>query len=133
MTPRQVKLNRLAQGLESFDSGLKWFESSPSSEQKQILRDLGLFAHQAHPTSAEVPIAILHAGLKPTHTPCVLARSTTSPDQSFSRILKLPESEWTKSFRLLLALLAVADRRRRETTCKDGCTHSWHNLESNAT
>jgi len=33
-----------------------------------------------------------------------------------------------KAFRLLVALLGVADKRRRERFCADGCTHAWHRL-----
>nr|WTB36226.1 DUF5958 family protein [Streptomyces sp. NBC_00830] len=39
-----------------------------------------------------------------------------------------PHEERLKSFRLLIAVLAVADGRRRERFCSDGCSHGWHRL-----
>ncbi|MFJ1599889.1 DUF5958 family protein [Streptomyces sp. NPDC088261] len=36
--------------------------------------------------------------------------------------------ERLKSFRLLIAVLAVAGERRRERFCSDGCGHAWHRL-----
>ncbi|WP_225631412.1 DUF5958 family protein [Streptomyces solaniscabiei] len=36
--------------------------------------------------------------------------------------------ERRKAFRLLVAVLAVADERRRERFCSGGCGHWWHNL-----
>ncbi|MEW2406363.1 DUF5958 family protein [Streptomyces griseoviridis] len=39
-----------------------------------------------------------------------------------------PHDGRLKSFRLLIAVLAVADGRRRERFCSDGCGHAWHRL-----
>ncbi|MEU8446037.1 DUF5958 family protein [Streptomyces microflavus] len=33
-----------------------------------------------------------------------------------------------KAFRLSVALLGVADKRRRERFCTGGCTHAWNQL-----
>ncbi|MEV5491040.1 DUF5958 family protein [Streptomyces bobili] len=34
--------------------------------------------------------------------------------------------ERRKALRLLIAVLAIADERRRERYCCDGCGHWWH-------
>ncbi|MET9585098.1 DUF5958 family protein [Streptomyces sp. NPDC006539] len=39
-----------------------------------------------------------------------------------------PHDERLKSFRLLIAVLAVADGHRRERFCSGGCGHAWHRL-----
>lgn len=44
-------------------------------------------------------------------------------------VLNLPQDERIKAFRLLVALLSVADERRRARFCADGCSHTWHHLE----
>jgi hypothetical protein len=99
-----------------------------SSEKASVLRDLAYIANQAHPLAAEVEQAIGVAGLKRTFTPCVLVSKTYAPEKAFHKILSLPEAEWEKSFRLLLALLSIADARRRATRCAEGCSHEWHQL-----
>ncbi|MEU2998957.1 DUF5958 family protein [Streptomyces sp. NPDC006995] len=43
-----------------------------------------------------------------------------------------PHDERLKSFRLLIAVLAVADERRRERFCSDGCGHARHRLSVHA-
>ncbi|WP_327739315.1 DUF5958 family protein [Streptomyces nojiriensis] len=45
-----------------------------------------------------------------------------------AKIINLPQDERVKSFRLLVALLGVADKRRRERFCADWCGHAWHRL-----
>ncbi|MFE7760391.1 DUF5958 family protein [Streptomyces sp. NPDC057438] len=50
-------------------------------------------------------------------------------DQQLGKIVGLtPVHELRKAFRLLVAVLAVADERRRERFCSGGCGHWWHNL-----
>ncbi|MFE6483103.1 DUF5958 family protein, partial [Streptomyces sp. NPDC057757] len=39
-----------------------------------------------------------------------------------------PLDERRKAFRLLVAVLAIADGRRRERFCSGGCGHWWHSL-----
>ncbi|MFG3407579.1 DUF5958 family protein [Streptomyces sp. NPDC048142] len=50
-------------------------------------------------------------------------------DQQLRKIASLtPHDERLTSFRLLIAVPAVADERRRERFCSDGCGHAWHRL-----
>ncbi|MGC4998814.1 DUF5958 family protein [Streptomyces sp. DT195] len=39
-------------------------------------------------------------------------------------------NERRKAFKLLVAALSIADARRRERFCVDGCGHWWHSLSS---
>src|SRR4051812_26273131 len=107
----------MAEGLLPWDSGVSWFIELPSSDKKSVLRDLGFIANQAHSRADEVDAAIAMAGLKPTFTPCVLVYKASSPEKAFHKIVSLPEAEWEKSFRLLVALLSIADARRRAMHC----------------
>jgi len=128
MSPTLLKLNQMAQGLLPWDSGVSWFIGLPSSDKKSVQRDLGFIAKQAHPRADEVDPAIAIAGLKRTFTPCVLVYKASSPEKAFHKIVSLPEAEWEKSFRLLVALLSIADVRRRAMQCAQGCSHEWHHL-----
>jgi hypothetical protein len=127
VTPRELKINQIAQGVVSWDAGVEWFETCAEAERNLILRELGFIVSQAHPLVAEVQPAIEESGLRSTFTPCVLALKSNPPERAIHKIISLPEPERLKSFKLLLALFSIADRRRRSTVCKGGCTHEWHN------
>lgn len=125
----EIVLNQIAQGILPLSDGLDWFMANSPERRQQILLVLADMVYQAHPLQDEVPWAIQEAGLKPTYTPCVLLLKASSDRQRYHRARQiggLPEHEQRKGFLLLLKLLEVADGRRRETTCKSGCTHWWH-------
>jgi hypothetical protein len=123
MDERTTRLNELAQGLRPQDEGVVWFQGLPADEQSEVLDKLVEFCVQARATSGDGPESVRRAGMKATHTPAVLLAGG-----QLARIARLPRDEWTKAFRLLVALLGVADERRRATFCADGCQHVWHHL-----
>lgn len=108
--------------------GVEWFGSLSAEEQSNTLRLLAHFCIQARATAEDGPESIRRAGLRATHTPAVLiARGRI--EQQLGKMARLtPRDERLKSFRLLIAVLAVADERRRERFCSDGCVHAWHHL-----
>ncbi|MGA5167720.1 MULTISPECIES: DUF5958 family protein [Streptomyces] len=128
MADPYITLNELAQELRPMSQGIEWFESLSAEEQSNTLRLLSHFCIQARATTEDGPESIRRAGLRATHTPAVLiARGRI--DQQLGKIVSLtPHDERLKSFRLLIAVLAVADGRRRERYCSDGCSHEWHRL-----
>jgi len=132
LTPHELQLNRIAQGLIPIAEAISWFEGLSSEEQRTVLWALVRVTFQAHPLKSEVEPAINQAGLKPTFTPCVMALKADDPIRGFDKLGNLPPHEWVKTFRLLIALFSIADQRRRETSCKNGCTHAWHNLAKHA-
>ncbi|MFJ9871315.1 DUF5958 family protein [Streptomyces sp. NPDC101165] len=97
-------------------------------EQSEVLLFLRHHCVQARAVAEDGPENIRRAGLRPTHTPAVLiTRGRT--DQQLGKIARLtPADERHKAFRLLIAVLAIADERRRERFCSDGCGHWWHRL-----
>ncbi|MEV4449961.1 MULTISPECIES: DUF5958 family protein [Streptomyces] len=128
MTERDVMLNELAQGLRPMSQGIGWFDALSPEEQSETLRFLSHHCVQARAAAEDGPEGIRRAGLRPTHTPAVLiARGRI--DQQLGKIACLtPLDERRKAFRLLIAVLAIADGRRRERFCSDGCAHWWHRL-----
>ncbi|MCX4511718.1 DUF5958 family protein [Streptomyces sp. NBC_01619] len=124
----EVFLNELAQGLLPTEQGVAWFESLPDDEQSTTLHLLAQFCFQAHPTDEEALESIRRSGLRPTHTPAVLLVRGRIEDQVGKIAHLAPQHERRKAFRLLIALLAVADGRRRERCRADGCGHHWHQL-----
>jgi Family of unknown function (DUF5958) len=120
-----ARLNRYAQGILSADEGKTWFSGKSSDEKRAVLQELAAMIQQAHPLADEVGAAIARSGLKPTHTPSVLMGRGPTVVQ-MAKVIALPEQEYEKAFLLFLALLGVADARRRVTECREGCSHWWH-------
>ena len=127
MNETEIKINKIAQGVISFDEGKAWFENSNRKDQQHILYNLNLFLQQVHPKPDEVLNGIHLSQLKKTYTPCVLI-SKKPFKEALNKILMLPQHEWKKAYILLMSVFIVADQRRRDTQCKNGCTHDWHNI-----
>ncbi|MYT22691.1 hypothetical protein GTW69_20780 [Streptomyces sp. SID7760] len=128
MNERDLLLNALAQGLRPMPEGVEWFDSLGPDEQSEVLVFLRHHCIQARAVSEDAEESIRRAGLRPTHTPAVLI-SQGRIYQQLGKIAGLrPLDERRKAFKLLVAVLAVSDSRRRERFCSDGCGHWWHNL-----
>ncbi|WP_089224598.1 DUF5958 family protein [Actinacidiphila glaucinigra] len=127
MNEREVILNELAQGLRPLPLGVAWFAGLSADEQFEVLRDLAGYCLQARATREDGEESVDRAGIRPTHTPAVLLTRGRLPEQ-LTKIVNLPQDERVKAFRLLIALLAVADERRRARYCTEGCSHAWHAL-----
>ncbi|MDH6193106.1 hypothetical protein M2168_006224 [Streptomyces sp. CZ24] len=127
MDERTVMLNMLAQGLRPIEQGVEWFEDLPAENQFEVLRDLCGHCMQARATEGDGPESVRRAGLRPTYTPAVLI-TRGQLNVQLAKIINLPQDERVKAFRLLVALLGVADERRRERFCADRCGHAWHQL-----
>ena len=126
-----VLLNQYAQGVRTISDGKNWFSSFSSSEQFEILRELSNLILHASANINDVNTAIKKSGLKATLTPCVLLQKENLKVQ-LSKVLALPPGEYAKAFALFLSLFSVADKRRRDTRCKSGCSHWWHKDLSDA-
>ncbi|WP_406286842.1 DUF5958 family protein [Streptomyces sp. NBC_00209] len=130
MNERDVLLNKLAQGLRPMSEGIEWFDGLGQEEQSEVLLFLRHHCIQARAVAEDAPESIRRAGLRPTHTPAVLI-SRGRIDEQLGKIANLtPLDERGKAFRLLIAVLAIADARRRERFCSDGCSHWWHHLSA---
>jgi hypothetical protein len=121
---RLLLLNRVAQGVRSVDLLLTEVASVDEPRRLAWFDDLAMALLQSHPLTAEVEQAIAHAGLRPTFTPCVLVR-TKPLGEALAVLRGLPSYETPKAFRLLVALLGIADGRRRQS-CSPDCQHWWH-------
>ncbi|MFB4298307.1 DUF5958 family protein [Actinomadura sp. NTSP31] len=129
MNERAVILNELAQGISPIAQGVEWFDGLNDTEQFDALRALAAFCLQARATVDDGPESIRRAGIRPTYTPAVLITRGRVGEQ-LAKIINLRQDERVKAFRLLVALFAVADERRRERCCADGCGHAWHHLQT---
>ncbi|WP_128380839.1 DUF5958 family protein [Streptomyces cavernae] len=122
MHERQVILNELAQEIRQVSEGAAWFSALVEDEQRLVLRELVQFCLQARAVEADAEEAIARSGLRPTYTPAVMLTKWRL------NMSALPPYDRARAFRLLVALFAIADTRRRERYCADGCGHDWHQL-----
>ncbi|MEU2150767.1 MULTISPECIES: DUF5958 family protein [Streptomyces albovinaceus subgroup] len=130
MTKHDVILNELAQGLRPMSQGIVWFDALGPEEQSETLVLLRHHCVQARAVTEDGPESIRRAGLRPTHTPAVLITRGRINDQLGKIASLTPSDERRKAFRLLVAVLAIADERRRERSCSNGCGHWWHRLSA---
>jgi hypothetical protein len=127
MNERELKINQIAQGLVSLADGLEWFDDATADFRVEIMRSLDSCIFQSHPTFDDIEQGIKKSGLKESYSPCVLIRKKPF-NQVRQKILEMPELDLRRAFILLISVFSVADLRRRETYCKGGCTHDWHNI-----
>ncbi|MEU6244239.1 DUF5958 family protein [Streptomyces sp. NPDC047024] len=130
MSERDVMLNELAQGLRPMSQGIAWFDALGPEEQSEVLLFLHHHCLQARPVTEDGPEGVRRSGLRVTHTPAVLVTRGRIDDQLGKIASLTPHDERRKAFRLLVAVLGLADARRRERFCSDGCGHWWHGLPS---
>ncbi|MEU0990116.1 DUF5958 family protein [Streptomyces sp. NPDC005953] len=130
MNERDVLLNELAQGLRPMSEGIDWFDGLGQEAQTETLLVLRHHCLQARAVAEDATESIRRAGLRPTHTPAVLI-SQGRIDGQLAKIAALaPLDERRKAFKLLIAVLAIADARRRDRFCSGGCSHWWHGLSA---
>lgn len=118
-------INSIAHGIQSIEDGKNWFKDLLPDKQFEILGEISTYIQQAGARETDVPEAIEKAQIKETYTPCVLLKNGKLKMQ-LAKVLNLPSTEYLKSFSILISLLSIADTRRRNNQCKDGCSHWWH-------
>ncbi|MDQ0798248.1 DUF5958 family protein [Streptomyces sp. B1I3] len=125
-----IRLNELAQELRPIPDGIEWFEGLSPEEQFDVLRLLCQYCVQARANTEDGPESISRAWLRPTHTPAVLIARGRINEQLGKIAGLAPLNERRKAFRLLVSVLAIADGRRRERFCSNGCGHEGQRLSA---
>jgi hypothetical protein len=128
MKTDELNINLFAQDRMDEKSILDWFNNSPDQEQKGILELLYWFITNSKPKEDEIDKAVIDSRLKPTITPCLLIKKNPI-NIAIPKIIDLPKRDRLKSFRLLLEVFKISDRRRYNESCLHGCSHEWHNIE----
>ncbi|MBS2101136.1 DUF5958 family protein [Carboxylicivirga linearis] len=128
MTEIEININKYAQNKLTDSEMLDWFDQFDLTGQKEIRDKLIMFAQQAHPTDELILTAIKTAPIKETMTPVVLFKTQTFKIAT-NKIVDLPDSELRKSLIIMLSIFKTADTYRRETECRNGCGHEWHNIK----
>jgi hypothetical protein len=124
----ELVLNKIAQDLISFEDGVIWFDNLELDEKNYVMSLLKLCSSQAYASKDIADIAISKIPLKETSTQVVLFKINPFK-QALQKIEALSTNEHKKSFIAMLSVFKYCDTFRRNTQCKNGCTHSWHNIK----
>lgn len=122
-------INKFAQEKINLEQILNWFGDFETQIQRKIIRWAGQCLVQSHPNEETFNKAIQLIPLKPTATTIILLKSYNLKI-ALDKIEILPDYEIKKAFISLISIFKISDTERRNTTCKNGCNHNWHNIEN---
>lgn len=133
MSEKEKIINKVAQDKIDFNVGIELLIQDSEYDFKGVFTTLTNYIFNAIPEKTNYNTetyqnAIRTIPLKPTYTPIVLL--TSFPTRiAFYKLAELPENENKKTIISLLWIFKVTDTERRNTECKNGCGHFWHELE----
>lgn len=125
-------INQIAQNKIDFENGYQQILAHPDYEFINVFSSLQNYimnsiSDKINYSSEAFQSAIKTIPLKETITPIAILKS--SPTKiAFNKLEKLPKSEELKTLISLLWIFKQTDTNRRNTECKNGCSHEWHNL-----
>lgn len=125
-------INKIAQDKIDFKIGLQLLLEN-DYDFKNLFTTLHNYIFNSIPDKTDYntvtyQIAINSIPLKSTYTPIIILK-TFSPKIAFQKLSLLPENENIKVITALLWIFKITDTERRNTECKNGCGHFWHELE----
>lgn len=130
MNQQEQLINKIAQDKIDFKLGLSLLFDDEEYDFKKVFTTLRNYIINAIPNNVDYnsetyQTAINNIPLKSTYTPIVLLK--TFPTKiAFDKLALLPESENKKTITALLWIFKITDTERRNTECKNGCGHFWH-------
>ncbi|WP_264553341.1 DUF5958 family protein [Flavobacterium sp. N2038] len=132
MTAIEKQINLIAQDKIEFNDGLKLILNSSEFDFKETFKTLKNFIFnsildKSNYNSDSYQKAIITIPIKQTFTPIIILNKF-STKIAFTKLSELPESEYDKIIISLLWIFKITDTDRRETVCKNGCEHYWHNI-----
>ncbi|MBK8252959.1 MAG: hypothetical protein IPK82_09850 [Polyangiaceae bacterium] len=120
-----ILINQVAQGHVGALNAWSEISTLSMEEIRGALRRVNALAQQAGIVESDIPEALMKSGVKPTRTAAVLVQKGSLGVQ-LARITTLPNADLRDGWLISLALLSIADARRRATKCKESCLHWWH-------
>ena len=123
-----ILINLYAQDKIELEIIISVFNEMSLEEKRSELAWLRTYIEQSHPTKETIGEAIRNMPIKKTMTPIVILE-TNELKPALWKICELPENELEKAITTLSTLFRFSDTKRRETFCKNGCNHEWHNID----
>ncbi|RZJ47960.1 MAG: hypothetical protein EOO44_21755 [Flavobacterium sp.] len=133
MDTLERQINLIAQNKIEFNEGTELIVKNSEFDFKKTFDILKIFIFNSIPdksdySSESYQKAISSIPIRQTFTPVVILNNF-STKISFLKLSKLPESEYEKIIISLLWIFKITDTERRETECKNGCGHYWHDIQ----
>jgi hypothetical protein len=123
-----ILINLFAQDKIKLETIVNSFNGMTLDEKRSELAWLRIYIEQSHPTKETIEEAIINMPIKRTMTPIVILE-TNEFKPALRKICELPENELEKAVTTLSTLFRFTDTKRRQTFCKNGCNHEWHNID----
>lgn len=125
-------INQIAQEKIDFENGYQKIIAHQDYQFKNVFSSLQNYILNSIPDkinyNSEVYQNAIHTiPLKNTFTPIVIFKNFTTKI-AFKKLEMLPKSEENKILISLLWIFKQTDSERRNTECRNGCNHKWHNL-----
>ncbi len=129
----ELIINEIAQNKIEFDEGCKILLNDKGFNFVAIFSSLRNYIFNSIPEKTNYNTqtyqnAIKTIPLKSTFTPIVILKSYDTKI-AFNKLEKIIENEREKTIIALLWIFKQTDTERRNTECKNGCGHEWHNIE----
>lgn len=122
-------INKIAQDKLDFKVGLQQLLQYEFEELFTTLNNyiINSIPNKRDYNSEAYQNAIATIPLKPTCTPIVILK-TYPAKIAFNKLPLLPKTENIKTITALLWIFKITDTERRNTECKNGCGHFWHEI-----
>jgi hypothetical protein len=133
MTKKEEIINKIAQDKIGFSIGIKLLFEDSEYNFEALFSTLKNYIFNSIPNKTDYNSetyqkAINTVPLKSTYTPIVILK--TYPTRiAFNKLALLPKNENEKVITALLWIFKITDTDRRNTECKNGCGHFWHEIE----
>ncbi|WP_432221899.1 DUF5958 family protein [Flavobacterium sp. TMP13] len=126
-------INEIAQNKIEFDKGCITLLNDKDFNFETIFNYLQDYIFNSIPEKTNYNTetyqnAIKTIPLKSTFTPIVILKSFETKI-AFNKLENIIENERQKTIIALLWILKQTDTERRNTECRNGCGHEWHNIE----
>lgn len=133
MKEEEKLINYIAQNKIDFNDGVNIINKNVEENFLDIFQLLEYYIlnsinDKVNYTSESYRNAIKSIPLKPTLTTVKILENFPTK-VSFRKLYELPKSEYKIIITALLWIFKFTDSNRRETECKNGCEHFWHNLK----
>ncbi|MCW2259665.1 MULTISPECIES: DUF5958 family protein [Sphingobacterium] len=125
-------INQIAQDKIEFNQGSSFILNHANFEFELVFTLLRNYIVNSIPEKVNYTTdtyiqAIASIPLKPTLTPVVILKSFPTKI-AFNKLEILRKDEQQKTIIALLWIFKQTDTQRRNTECKNGCGHDWHNI-----
>lgn len=126
-------INKISQDKIDFNLGVKLLLEDVQYNFEELFTTLRNYIFNSIPNKTDYNSetyqnAINSIPLKSTYTSIAILKNHL-PKIAFNKLVGLPKSENERIIISLVWIFKITDTEKRNTECKNGCEHYWHNLD----